>query len=79
MKSVIKKWGNSAAIRLPAKILASAQIDINTEVEISPQKNCIIISPVKQKYDLDNLIKEITLNNCHDEIDSGEPTGKEIW
>jgi antitoxin MazE len=40
MKTTIKKWGNSAAVRLPSKILAAAHIDMNTLLRKITPKNC---------------------------------------
>jgi antitoxin MazE len=79
MKAAIKKWGNSAAIRLPARILASVHIEIDTEVEITQKQGCIVISPITQHYHLDTLLNAITPSNCHDEIDTDNPIGKEAW
>lgn len=79
MKTAVKKWGNSAAVRLPAAILASAHITIDSEVEVNQSEGCIIISPVKKTYKLDELLSKITPNNCHDAVDTGKPLGKETW
>jgi len=40
----------------------------------------IVIEPVREKkYKLEHLLKGITKDNIHQEIDFGAPQGKEIW
>ncbi|MFD1488679.1 hypothetical protein, partial [Ancylobacter vacuolatus] len=44
----------------------------------SPNNGAIIIEPIKSlEYDLDELIAAITPENMHEEVDFGEPAGKE--
>lgn len=79
MKLAIRKWGNSAAIRLPNSVMNSAHMKINTEVEIKEENGRIIIMSLPKKYDLDDLLKGITSKNCYPEISCGKPVGKEMW
>jgi antitoxin MazE len=43
MQSEIKRWGNSAAVRLSRKILAQARLDIASQISIGVQSGKIII------------------------------------
>lgn len=43
MQQEIKQWGNSAAIRLSRRILAQANLDIDSPVEIEVREGRIII------------------------------------
>ena len=43
MHSEIKRWGNSAAIRLPAKILAEARLEVSSPVSMAVKGRKIII------------------------------------
>ena len=36
MHSVVKKWANSAAVRIPAAVLTAAQLDLNQQVNDTP-------------------------------------------
>ena len=49
MISQVSKWGNSQGIRIPKKILKSADIELNDNVEISVQNNTIIIRQATKK------------------------------
>jgi antitoxin MazE len=81
MRSSIKKWGNSLAVRLPMPLLKSTDLQEGTAVEISMSGQNIIIQPVNEpdEYDLALLVEKITDENLHAEIDTGKPVGNEIW
>ncbi|HEY1057226.1 MAG TPA: hypothetical protein VGE55_00690 [Limnobacter sp.] len=48
MHSEIKRWGNSAAIRLSSKLLAEARLDVSSPVNIEVLDGKIIIEPLAQ-------------------------------
>lgn len=80
MKAKLKKWGNSAAVRIPAAVMQAARLRLDEVVDVSEEKGRIVIEPVREKsYDLDDLLKGITTKNLHQEIDFGPPEGREIW
>ncbi|ABP34324.1 AbrB/MazE/SpoVT family DNA-binding domain-containing protein [Polynucleobacter asymbioticus] len=79
MQTMIKKWGNSPALRLNAAVMKSAQLNIDQPVSVKVQKGRIVIEPiVKQKYPLEELLAGITAKNLHSEADFGGPVGKEL-
>ena len=43
----VKKWGNSAAIRLPAALLEAADLLRDQPVDIREERGRIIIEPVR--------------------------------
>ena len=76
----MKKWGNSAAVRIPATVMEAANIRLEDVVEISGKEGQIILKRVRsQGYDIDNLINRITSDNLHKPSDFGPPQGKESW
>lgn len=80
MEIIVKKWGNSAAVRIPASIMAAAHITLEQPVEVREEQGRIVIEPVRRKtYKLDKLLDGITAQNQHKPIDTGEPVGKEVW
>ena len=72
MEAVIRKWGNSPALRLPKSVLQEAGYRLEQTVEIVVSRGRIII-----QYDLDTLVDGITTDNAHLEVSFGEPLGKE--
>ena len=80
MRATVKKWGNSAAVRIPASVMEAMHLDLDEIVDVREEKGRIVIEPVHQKaYALDDLLKGITAKNLHDVVDFGSPEGKEVW
>ena len=80
MEVIVKKWGNSAAVRIPAAIMAAAHVDLDQAVEVREEQGRIVIEPVRRKaYKLDELLGGISAKNMHQPVDTGAPVGKEIW
>lgn len=80
MEVIVKKWGNSAAVRIPAAIMAAAHVDLDQAVEVREEQGRIVIEPVRRKaYKLDELLGDISAKNMHQPVDTGAPVGKEIW
>ena len=80
MTALVRKWGNSAAVRIPARLLADAGLDLDQPIEIREDRGRIIIERVREKeISLDDLLKRIRPENLHDPLDTGTPVGREIW
>ena len=80
MQGVVKKWGNSAAVRIPASVMEAAQVRLDQAVDVHEEDGRIIIEPLRPaRYDRDALIAGITDENRHEPIDMGEPIGREVW
>ncbi|QLB42559.1 MULTISPECIES: AbrB/MazE/SpoVT family DNA-binding domain-containing protein [Mannheimia] len=77
MQLAIKKWGNSVGVRIPASILTALQLQADNLVDIRAENGKIIIEPIRQEYSLEQLLSGITAENLHQEIETGEPIGKE--
>lgn len=80
MEVIVKKWGNSAAVRIPAAIMAAAHVDLDQSVDVREEQGRIVIEPLRRKeYKLDDLLGGITSSNLHKPVDTGAPVGKEVW
>ena len=78
MRTVVKKWGNSASVRIPAAVMQAAHLDLDEAVDVREESGRIVIEPTQRKeYDLAELVKQITAENLHDEADFGRPVGQE--
>ena len=79
MQAIIKKWGNSPAIRLSTAVMESAQLALDQSVNINMLKGKIIIEPILPKHTrLEDLLAGITSDNIHAEENFGSRVGKEI-
>ena len=80
MQGVVKKWGNSAAVRIPAAVLEAAHVRLDQPVDVHEEGGRIIIEPLAPtRYDLATLVAGITDDNRHDPVDTGTPVGHEAW
>jgi antitoxin MazE len=80
VKALVKKWGNSAAVRIPAAVMRAAQLKLDEAVNVREEAGRIVIEPIRRKaYNLDELLNGITSKNMHDPVDFGPPSGKEVW
>jgi len=79
MEAVIRKWGNSPALRLPTSVLKEAGYRLEQKVEIVVSRGRIVIQPsARIEYDLAALVDGITAGNAHGEASFGKPVGKEV-
>ena len=75
---LVKKWGNSPAVRLPAAVMEAAHLVLNQAVEVRAENGRVIIEPAVPSYSLDDLLARITPENRHTELDFGTPQGTEL-
>jgi antitoxin MazE len=79
MRVIVKKWGNSAAVRIPAGIMESACLALDASVDVREEGGRIIIEPIRStEYDLAQLLADITPENLNIGTDFGAPVGKEL-
>ncbi len=80
MRAVVKKWGNSASVRIPKPVMQAARLRLDEAVDIREESGRIVIESVQRKeYELAELVKGITRKNLHAEIDFSKPVGNEVW
>jgi len=79
MRVLVKKWGNSASVRIPTGIMEAARIELDDPVDVREENGRIVIEPIRQEYTLTQLLEGVTPENIHAEVDFGEPMGKESW
>jgi antitoxin MazE len=45
----MKKWGDSAAVRIPASVMRAARLELGEEVDVREETGRIVIEPVRRK------------------------------
>ena len=79
MKVLVKKWGNSASVRIPASVMAVASLSLDQAVDAREEAGRIVIEPIRQEvFDLDELVAGITDENQHDPVDTGARRGGKL-
>jgi len=79
MLTKVQKWGNSLAVRIPSAFAKEIGLYPDTEVELKLEDNRLVIVPNNRKKQLEKLLKQITPENLHSEVDWGKKSGKEEW
>ncbi|UMM08713.1 PbsX family transcriptional regulator [Gluconobacter frateurii] len=72
MPGTVRKWDNSAAIRLATSILEAVRLQIDQPVDVWEEDGRIIMRPLRsESLSLESLTAAITNENCHCEMDFG--------
>lgn len=80
MRTTIRKWGNSVSIRLPAALMKAMRWHIEQELELREDDGRLVIEPARGvEYRLDDLVRDISDQNRHDQVDTGNAVGREAW
>ena len=80
MRGTVKKWGNSAAVRIPTSVLEAAHVRLDQPVDVREESGRIVIEPLHPaRYEIDVLVAGITDENRHDPVETGPAIGQEVW
>ena len=80
MQTRIQKWGNSLGLRIPKAFAEQAGVEAGSAVDLSLEDGELIIRPTRgPKYDLAALLRGVTDDNVHAEVETGPSVGGEVW
>jgi antitoxin MazE len=75
----VQKWGNSLAIRIPRRFAEELMVQQGSEVDLSLDGDRLVIKPRRREPSLSALLAQVTDENIHAEVATGESTGREVW
>jgi len=76
----IQKWGNSLALRIPKPFAEEAAVREGTVVDLSLARGKLVAAPIAtSKLTLGQLLRKVTKNNLHTEMNAGVAVGREAW
>lgn len=77
--TMVQKWGNSLAIRIPKEMAERIKIQQGTEIMLVEKEGKITIMPKQppKKYSLEELLAQCKPETRHEEMDIGVE-GKEL-
>ncbi|MCO5064632.1 MAG: AbrB/MazE/SpoVT family DNA-binding domain-containing protein [Rhizobiaceae bacterium] len=80
MIATVAKWGNSLALRIPNTYAREISVREGVSVDISVADGALLVRPVEDPhvYELDALLCQITEDNRHGEIATGQSVGNEF-
>ena len=80
MRVQVKKWGNSASVRIPTAVMNAAALRIDQAVDVREEGGRIVIEAVATPvHDLDGLLDRMTPSTFHEDVDFGPAVGREVW
>jgi len=80
MKTTVQKWGNSHAVRIPLPFVKEAGLSYGAAVDLSVEEGKLVIAPTSvPTLKLEDLLREVTPENVHAEVETGPPVGREAW
>jgi antitoxin MazE len=80
MQARVQRWGNSLAVRIPKPFALEIGLEQNTLVTVSISEGKLLLEPIiEPKYTLEQLLAEVTEDNLHHEVETGETVGNEVW
>jgi antitoxin MazE len=79
VNTLVGKWGNSLAIRIPGSYARELDLEEGAELEMTRVDGGLLLRPRKREYSLQELLDQITPENIHGETDWGPAVGREAW
>lgn len=79
MQTVVKKWGNSLALRLPQAMAADLQLIEGATVSLTIEDHTLVVKPTRKRYRLADLLAQMPPSAKREETDWGSPVGGETW
>lgn len=77
MRVEVQKWGNSAAVRVPAPALRDAGMQVGQSLELRVEGGKLVIEPATES--LEDLLAQVTPENQHALVLEGRAVGAEVW
>lgn len=77
MRVEVQKWGNSAAVRVPALALKDAGIQVGQSLELRVEGGRLVMEPASES--LEDLLAKVTPENRHGPALEGPAVGAEVW
>ena len=80
MQARVQRWGNSLAVRIPKPFALEIGLEQNTLVTVSISEGKLLLEPIiEPKYTLEQMLGQVTEDNLHHEVETGEAVGNEVW
>lgn len=80
MKTAVRRWGNSLALRIPRAYASEVRISEGSKVELTMKSGSLVVRPIsRQRHSLAELLRRVTPANRHESISTGAHVGQESW
>jgi antitoxin MazE len=81
MKARVQRWGNSLALRIPQAFGRELNLRPESSVEMTVDSGRLILVPIEDSSvpTLSELLDQVSEENKHTEVETGQPVGNETW
>jgi len=79
MRTTVRKWGNSLALRLPRSVAREMQVEDGAVVSLTVEDDVLTVKPARKRYRLEDLLRGLAPDTRRGETDWGGAEGKEGW
>ena len=80
MRTKIRKWGNSLGLRIPKSFAEEVSVEDGSTVDISVADGQLVVRAIRpRRFELRDLLAEVSDENLHAEVTTGTPRGRESW
>jgi antitoxin MazE len=80
MRARVQRWGNSLALRIPHAFGRELNLRAESTVDMTVESGRLILVPIDSNVPtLSELLEQITDENLHTEVGTGQPVGNEAW
>ena len=80
VRTRVKKWGNSLALRIPRAFAVEAGLEPDADVQMTLENGSLVVKPVvRRRFRLADLLAQVTDDNVHEEVEAGSAIGNEAW
>lgn len=77
--AILKKWGNSIALRLPSAVVKAGHLVAGSQVQIHITAHGPMAAKSDSQAGIETLCAAITPENVHLQTEWGTPVGREVW
>jgi antitoxin MazE len=80
MQMIVRKWGNSLAVRLPQHVVESLAVSDGSALDVDVQYGELVMRPARPKMRLEDLLQNHKPEHNHSGVEIwGNAMGKETW
>ena len=80
MLTKVQKWGNSLGVRIPRGLAEELGLWAGTEVSLSAKNGELVMRPsLPSRLRLADLLADVTPENMHTSIETGDAIGAEVF
>lgn len=79
MSTIVQKWGDSLAVRLPAPMLEQVGLSEGAEVDVRVEGRALVIKQARLVRRIEEVLAGVPPEGFGPEEDWGPPVGREVW